>query len=294
MAALLPEIQNIIYYYRPYCILRNICKQRLLNFDRLCDFLQKNCGAIFGSCALACFVESSHFSDIDICIINKTNRPVIEYYREFFEIFEIEDEYITVQKTPLINNEHGDGFYYYYKFLYPVLSGETIQCNTMYIDMSIISSSTFDSPSQLITDKVDIDGSAITFDGKDWHHPFPDMIQFMSERKCRLIDPFRRASFFDKIYNPDNELPEPKDFDNKFVTTIIKLAKDLNDLPSDHKRIYQCIIPDSVRKIVAEAKESYFSGDRCGKFSFGEWLKFSLFQVWTVEQAIEAFYKILR
>ena len=77
------------------------------------------------------------------------------------------------------------------------------------------------------------------------------------------------------------------------MTTIIKLAKDLNDLPSDHKRIYQCIIPDSVRKIVAEAKESYFSGDQCGKFSFGEWLKFSLFQVWTVEQAIEACIKYL-
>ncbi len=135
-----PEIQNIILQYRATQILKNICKDYYLNFNKLCEFLKFYDGIITGSCGLACFLPGAVFYDIDIFILRRVEND-IKPYLHFLPVFTVKDtKVVRIDKSPIDD---------------PFLSGESIVKTFDYkyyglsIDMNVYPRGTYNHTRQL-------------------------------------------------------------------------------------------------------------------------------------------------
>lgn len=190
------ELQNIILKYRATQILKNICKDYYLDFNKLCEFLKMYNGIITGSCGLACFLPGAVFQDIDIFILRQETKE--KPYHHFLPVFTLKNtDVIKIDKSPIddpfLNSEPKlDSFDYKYQYKYYGLT----------IDMNVYPKGTYTHMRQLRETHYDLDCCKIMFDGNEWILPYTNILPFIQSRECRIT--LSGKDVFSEIYDPFN------------------------------------------------------------------------------------------
>lgn len=258
------EIHNLILIHRAQQKLREICAARSINYQRLCKFIEDYNGAIFGSATLACFTQTNTYNDIDIMV--QTTDDMATVYKEFLNVFDLDQSMIGIEKSPLCDPHNANQcLIYSLRYFYPLEMHEKPTDKTMSVDMSIIDFSVYQSLEAVFDQCTDVDCAKLYFDKHGWNIPFGNNIfQFLENRLCTLTDPFIRGGYFDKIYDPYNscvseEFNDENEYatsDNKLISTINKIYTiDTTHLPIEHQNVYHCVLPSNIKNMLLLAKK---------------------------------------
>ena len=220
------EILNKIYCYRATIILKNIITSYHLDFDKVCQFLRKYKGIIAGSCALCCFDTEINFNDIDIFIEFADDADYRQTYKEFLEIFTIDQKEVTVNKFPVCNSfernfgysfEHGNKYLPFYKYCFAYLE-KKIDMTLLYLD-----------PKKIFSEEKYLQCCEFIFDGSTWSVPFVSIHSCVYTHEYTILDPYN--SYFLDVYDPwgsyrdDCEINEWEKLNPIVISTDYKMEK---------------------------------------------------------------------
>src|SRR5258708_163008 len=100
MNSILPiDIANLIYNERALVVLRDICKNYSIDFNKFCHFLVDNNAVLTGSAALHCIDNECEFNDLDIFVFSN-NGDTREYYKKFLHVFTVDQSLVDIDKEP--------------------------------------------------------------------------------------------------------------------------------------------------------------------------------------------------